>query len=1033
MNLPSAIHPTNGDADYLVDDEQQYYAGQTVNRVTDEPIKSVYTDNVNHGTWTLTGWDKDSATMPQGGDLTFTATWEFTPFLYRIVYHYQSETQPEGVNPPAPKDDYKYNDPYTVEEPASISDPNYTWTFDGWYTNSGFTGEKVAPGTTGNITEDLDFYGRWTSTANKTTYVVEYYIQNPDGTYNTEPTEKTGDLEIAVGRTIDRKTDANKYDGQGYRIDYAEPASMELVASATGTNILKFYYKAIPTLRINKQVNLTTANVGQTLTYTVTVTNDGKLDLKNVVIHDTFDKEGLTGSDFVKNEATGKYDITVGRLAVGESKSYTATYVVTEADAGGRVTNSAMATYDGKDSNSITVITNIRTRFDVKYMLLEGPSGATMPEDTVANHNEQIFVGAAASYTEASKTWTFDGWYTDPDCTPESKVEPRTSYIVTGNVTFYGKLTSTDKMGSYRVDKFYMDKDGNYGEAETGSVISHVVGSYTLTADEQAPKSVQYELDATKDNEITKTIEEGQTTIYELYYKAIPAIKVDKTADKNSYDVGDTIHYTITVSNTGALTLRNIVLTDGFNRENLRFTDPGFTKTEGENEWTITIDELEPGAWVVYHASYDVALDDSGRTLTNSAAVTAGSLSDLVMVQREIGVAPEYDADIVIEKTFRNTRGTSPAETFVFEAYYTDTDGEHILGTQTISFQEKEIPAGDFETTRAGMHLDINKDVYDSLPTEGGAKYFYVREVSGGNREITYDKTRVRAYVLNTMITSLSGDEPVFRPEKIRIISEQTMTLGGDWNNVFYFENTYEKIQPSDNPPAKAGPQLNRDDHVAYIMGYPDGTVHPEGQITRAEACTIFFRLLTEESRNYYFTRTNDYTDVKSTDWYNNAISTLSNAGIVTGYNDGTFRPDQPITRGEMAKIIAGFANLSKGTKTFTDLDGHWSKRYVELAAGNGWISGYPDGSFQPDKKITRAETVTMINRVLERVPAKESRLLSRSIMLTFPDNEPGEWYYIAIQEASNSHEYQRSVYETAGDEMWTKLRENVDWTKLEK
>ena len=246
------------------------------------------------------------------------------------------------------------------------------------------------------------------------------------------------------------------------------------------------------------------------------------------------------------------------------------------------------------------------------------------------------------------------------------------------------------------------------------------------------------------------------------------------------------------------------------------------------------------------------------------------------------------------------------------------------------------------------------------------------------------------------------------------------------------FTNVYKK--PADKGETiKSGPQLNRDDHVAYIMGYPDGTVQPEGQITRAEACTIFFRLLTDSSRDYYFARTNDYSDVNRGDWFNNAISTLSNAGIVTGYNDGTFRPNQPITRGEMAKIIANFANLKSGGKTFTDLAGHWSKSYVELAAGNGWIAGYPDGSFRPDQKITRAETVTMINRVLDRVPAKESRLLSRSIMLTFPDNKPGDWYYIAIQEASNSHEYQRSVYETTGDEMWTKLIDNVDWTKLEK
>ena len=137
------------------------------------------------------------------------------------------------------------------------------------------------------------------------------------------------------------------------------------------------------------------------------------------------------------------------------------------------------------------------------------------------------------------------------------------------------------------------------------------------------------------------------------------------------------------------------------------------------------------------------------------------------------------------------------------------------------------------------------------------------------------------------------------------------------------------------------------------------------------------------------------------------------------------------VSADKYVKSVKGTFN--KGTKSFTDLSGHWSKSYVELAAGNGWIAGYPDGSFRPDQKITRAETVTMINRVLERVPAKELRLLSRSIMLTFPDNNPGDWYYIAIQEASNSHEYQRSVYETTGDEMWTKLIDNVDWTKLEK
>lgn len=121
----------------------------------------------------------------------------------------------------------------------------------------------------------------------------------------------------------------------------------------------------------------------------------------------------------------------------------------------------------------------------------------------------------------------------------------------------------------------------------------------------------------------------------------------------------------------------------------------------------------------------------------------------------------------------------------------------------------------------------------------------------------------------------------------------------------------------------------------------PTEPFSPRARSPEPKPARSFFRLLTDSSRDYYFARTNDYSDVNRGDWFNNAISTLSNAGIVTGYNDGTFRPNQPITRGEMAKIIANFANLKYGGKTFTDLAGHWSKSYVELAAGNGWIAGY--------------------------------------------------------------------------------------------
>lgn len=225
---------------------------------------------------------------------------------------------------------------------------------------------------------------------------------------------------------------------------------------------------------------------------------------------------------------------------------------------------------------------------------------------------------------------------------------------------------------------------------------------------------------------------------------------------------------------------------------------------------------------------------------------------------------------------------------------------------------------------------------------------------------------------------------------------------------------------------------LNMDDHFAYIIGYPDGTVQPNGQITRAEATTIFFRLLTEESRSANLTKINGYTDVASDAWYNTAVSTMTKAGIVDGYPDGTFRPDAPITRAEMAKIISLFAKLDKSESRFSDIAGHWAEAYIRLAAGNGWIAGYPDGTFGPQRNITRAETATMINRVLDRVPSEESHLLSRGVMQIWPDANPGDWFYLAMQEATNSHDYERNAKWATADEQWTALRETRDWKALE-
>ena len=225
---------------------------------------------------------------------------------------------------------------------------------------------------------------------------------------------------------------------------------------------------------------------------------------------------------------------------------------------------------------------------------------------------------------------------------------------------------------------------------------------------------------------------------------------------------------------------------------------------------------------------------------------------------------------------------------------------------------------------------------------------------------------------------------------------------------------------------------LNTTDHFAYIVGYGNGEVRPQNNITRAEVATIFFRLLTDDVRDENLTKTNRYSDVAATSWYNTAVSTMTKAGIVDGYPDGTFRPDAPITRAEMAKIISLFAKHDKSESRFSDIAGHWAEPYIKLAAGNGWIAGYPDGTFGPQRNITRAETATMINRVLDRVPSEESHLLSRGVMQIWPDANPGDWFYLAMQEATNSHDYERNAKWAAADEQWTALRETRDWKALE-
>ena len=375
----------------------------------------------------------------------------------------------------------------------------------------------------------------------------------------------------------------------------------------------------------------------------------------------------------------------------------------------------------------------------------------------------------------------------------------------------------------------------------------------------------------------------------------------------------------------------------------------------------------------------------------------------------------------------------------IYTVTYTDgVDGEEVFADQTYRVPfEDTTPAFKGNPTRDGYVFDGWKPAFSDTVT-GNVTYvaqwtartdlsytvhYYLKNTT---KQVANDKM-VAGQTFNADVT-----ENAIRISGYRVYGDsvKSITIGTGTNEIiFYYTRAYHPSTPSK-------PTLNTGDHYAYVMGYPDGTVRPNGSITRAEVSAILFRLLSDETRDEYFTTESSFTDVKAGAWYNNSIATLEKAGVIVDTaKGGAFRPNEAITRAELAAMLAQFSDAKpvKGVK-FSDVSAeHWAYEAIAIAAKMGWIEGYPDGTFRPDATITRAEMMTLVNRALERVPSDEDHLLSKRVMLTFPDCKSGDWFYIAVQEATNSHTYERAATEKNGDEQWTALRANRDWTLLEK
>ena len=471
------------------------------------------------------------------------------------------------------------------------------------------------------------------------------------------------------------------------------------------------------------------------------------------------------------------------------------------------------------------------------------------------------------------------------------------------------------------------------------------------------------------------------------------------------------------------------------------FTKDG-TKYEEGKTYTL-IDSLNLYArWTTTYGVVTHFMDADGnektsREISNLSGVHGTLLKDMVLPLNQVdrsGITGNYvyvpsetkysvgNGDIVPVGTTTFTT----ANTVIHQYYYLDetgTPGKDNEGKDT------DTPNGQPDAWEYKATFIVKNGQWDTNPTGGSdtiVKYLPTKNITTG--EAIEAKLSNVPTAGNTPDSHYKAGSWDWTPNEGEVITkDMTYTYTYSWRSSGGGGGSRPTVTIPDDVPTG----LNGTDHYAYIIGYGNNDVRPQNNITRAEVATIFFRLLTDETRTANMTKSNSYNDVKDGDWFCCAVSTLSKMGIIKGYEDGSFKPNAPISRAEFAAIAARFdPDGDKTPATFADVTSHWAKDEISIAANHGWIKGYEDGSFKPDQKITRAETMTLVNRVLNRLPETKDDL--HKDMKTWVDNmDETAWYYLAVQEATNSHYFKNKT--GTKFEQWTDLRDTRDWSELEK
>ena len=781
--------------------------------------------------------------------------------------------------------------------------------------------------------------------------------------------------------------------------------------------------------------------------------------------------EGTLGDDTVEYELSraagedvGSYVITAsGEASQGNyAVTYTpATLTISKAETALVVTaDSASKVYDGTalTKNSYTLTSGALVDGDKLEVVVEGSqtdagesanvvkSVKVMRGDTDVTANYTIGESVNGKLTVSQKPVTVTAEdkskvYGAADPALTAKVEG-----TLGEDTVEYKLSRAagEDVGSYVITASGEASQGNYAvtykpatltisKAETALVVT--ADSASKVYDGKALTKNSYTLTSgalVDGDELAVVVEGSQTDAGESanVVKSVKVMRGDTDVTAN-YTIGESVNGTLTI------TKRAVTLTSGtdekiydgkaLTNKNVTVSGDGFVKGEGasydvtgsqtvvgssENKFSYTLSENTKVA------NYDI------KTVNGTLKVTPVTEEVVVKIVGNTG-SFVYDGT---EKTVSR-----------YEIVSISSD---LYAPEYIEFNGKAEAKG----TDVGTYpMNLKSEQFTNTNTETFTNVKFV--VEDGSLTITQmpititAESATGAYILGpitsdkwTNTDTAKGDTVV----SVKITGKQE-TLGESANvpSDAVIKNADGKDVTANykidyvNGVLKGIELLEKEEHFNYVIGYPDSSVRPNANISRAEVATIFFRLLTTEARDLYSKTTCDFTDIKDGQWYTRAIATLANAGIVDGYPDGTFNPNAPITRAEMATIIARFAKLDVNTKTFNDINGHWAQKYIELAAGNNWINGYEDGSFRPNKNITRAETFAMINRVLEREVENVVDLLNPSEMNMWTDNlNTDEWYYIDVQEATNYHKCDR--IDKSQYEKWTAKIDDIDWASYQ-